>query len=471
MPTASPPAILPAAPPAPPLAAILAEALAALALPAEAAGRLAVTGEEDLPSCFPVTDLAVAAIGAAGLATAELLGLAGTPPRVAVDRHLASAWFSPLSSLRPEGWTLPDGFDPIAGDHRAADGWVRIHTHSPRHRAAALAVLGCADDRQAVADAVAGRPAVALETVILDAGGCAAAMRHGAEWRAMAPGQAVQAAPLIALERGEVLPPPPWSPDPARPLAGIRVLDLTRVLAGPVATRMLAGLGAEVLRIDPPDWEEPALVPDVTPGKRCARLDLRQPADRARFEALLAEADILVHGYRPAALARLGYDLAARRGRNPRLIDIALCAYGWTGPWAGRRGFDSLVQMATGIAAAGMAWRGAAKPVPLPVQALDHATGYLLAAAAIRGLLARQAEGVAMAARLSLARTAATLAAHAGPPPGPAFSGLNDADYAPGTERMAWGPARRLRPPLRIGDAALRWASPAAALGSSPAAW
>lgn len=153
-----------------------------------------------------------------------------------------------------------------------------------------------------------------------------------------------------------------WQPTASRPLAGIKVLDLTRVLAGPVATRFLAGLGARVLRIDPPDWDEPGVVPEVTLGKNCARLDLRQTADRARFEALLSDCDMIVHGYRPGALDRLGYGFDLRRALRPGLIDISLCAYGWSGPWAARRGFDSLVQMSCGIADRGRVWRQTDRP-------------------------------------------------------------------------------------------------------------
>jgi hypothetical protein len=134
------------------------------------------------------------------------------------------------------------------------------------------------------------------------------------------------------------------------------------VLADPVASRFLAAYGANVLRIDPPGWEEPGVVPEVTLGKRCARLDLRRAEDRATFEALLSEADILLHGYRPSALDRLGFDSGTRCGLSPGLIAVCLCAYGWSGPWAARRGFDSLVQMSTGIADAGMRWRNADKP-------------------------------------------------------------------------------------------------------------
>jgi crotonobetainyl-CoA:carnitine CoA-transferase CaiB-like acyl-CoA transferase len=375
-----------------------------------------------------------------------------------------------MSSLRPQGWELPAPWDPIAGDYRSADGWIRLHTNAPHHRAAALAALGCPGEREAVTTAVSRRAAGELETTILRAGGCAAVMQDVAEWRNHAQGRAVYAEPLIALEQAAA-PKSSWRPDPARPLAGIRVLDLTRVLAGPIATRFLAGLGAEVLRIDPPHWDEPALAPDVTPGKRCARLDLRRTADRQTFEALLAGADIFVHGYRPGALEGLGYGPAERRLANPGLIDVSLCAYGWTGPWTGRRGFDSLVQMSTGIAAAGMAWKGADKPVPLPVQALDHATGYLMAAAAIRGLVARLRDGRTITARLSLARTALTLTDGINRLPGPDFGGRRDEDYVPEIEQTTWGPALRLRSPVLIGNTPLQWDRPASELGSANASW
>jgi hypothetical protein len=453
-----------------PFATILVEALTALGLTSDVQSRMLVTGDENLPSCFPVTDLAVAAIGAAGLAVSELLSLDGRSPlRVTVDRHLASAWF--LRSLRPQGWTLPDPWDPIAGDYRAADGWIRLHTNAPRHRAAALTVLGCEGERDRVAAAVARHAADELEAAILRAGGCAAAMRSLTGWRDHEQGRSVRAEPLVALEQVSAAARQPWRPEPDRPLAGVKVLDLTRVLAGPVATRFLAGLGADVLRIDPPDWNEPALVPDVTLGKRCARLDLHRAGDRRRFEGLLAEADILVHGYRPGALERLGYGEAQRRRLNAGLIDVSLCAYGWTGPWAERRGFDSLVQMSSGIAAAGMCWKQVDRPVPLPVQALDHATGYLMAAAAVRGLIARAGDAAAVTARLSLARTATALTDSGGGFSEPAFTALSDEDYATEVEHTAWGPALRLRSPILIGDMPLRWDGPASELGSADAMW
>ncbi len=428
------------------------EILAAGRRPSSA--RLVVRGAGDLPSALPVTELAAATIGAAGVAAADLVGR----PDVVVDRRLASMWFG--MTIRPDGWTLPPAWDAIAGDYRTADGWIRLHTNAPVHRAAAVAVLGVPEDRARVAAAVAEREGEELESAVVAAGGCAAVMRTAQEWASSPPGRSVLGEPLIA-----------WSPggraaldlplDPARPLAGLRVLDLTRVLAGPVATRFLALLGADVLRIDPPWWDEPGVIPEVMLGKRSARLDLRADA----LTGLLARADVLVHGYRPGALDGLGLDEETRRRASPGLVDVSLDAYGWTGPWRGRRGFDSLVQMSTGIADAGMRHAGSDRPTPLPVQALDHGTGYLLAFAALQGVAHRLATGEGSVARLSLARTAALLS-------GPASEGTLEPeradDVAPQIEHTSWGPARRLVAPLSL---PLHTDRPARALGSDSPSW
>jgi len=466
----------------------------ALDLPASALDAVTVMGEGALPSYFAVTELAAASVGAAALAVRELMRMQGeAPARVTVDRRLASMWFG--WSLHPAGWELPPSWDAVAGDYATADGWIRLHTNAPHHRAAALAVLGCGEDRAAVARAVAGWRGLALEEAIVARGGCAAMMRSMAEWQAHPQGISVASEPLIAFMPGSADSPMrpvadrlateaagavaegrrtgvgrgAWAWTAQRPLAGLKVLDLTRVLAGPVATRFLAGYGADVLRIDPPGWNEPGVIPEVALGKRCARLDLTLPADRAIFEHLLATADVLVHGYRPDALERLGYGTAFRRRHNPGLIDVTLDAYGWTGPLAGRRGFDSLVQMSCGIAQHGMLMQGADKPVPLPAQALDHATGYLMAAAVVRALISRL-DGHTLHARLSLARTAKLLTdAPAGMPS--ELMPAAEPDFAAALEQTGWGPGRRYRPPVSIDGAPMAWKRPAASLGSSQACW
>jgi hypothetical protein len=425
-----------------------------------------------LPSTFAVSELAAASVAAAGLAMAEWIAAdRGGAPEVRVSQRLASMWFA--MSLRPSGWAPPPAWDPLAGDYRSRDGWIRLHTNAPAHRAAALRALGVtAGDvsRARLAPQVAPWDAAELEGAVVAAGGCAAQMRSASEWAAHPQGAAVRGEPLVAWDvlHAATNPLPPHGDAPHEaPLAGVRVLDLTRVLAGPVATRFLAGFGADVLRVDPPDWDEPALAPEVTLGKCCARLDLRQSADRATFEALLAQAHVLVHGLRPGALDALGFgtDHPARTG----LVDVSLDAYGFTGPWRGRRGFDSLVQMSAGIAEAGMHRYRSDLPKPLPVQALDQAAGYLLAAAVVQGLSRQRATGRASRARTSLARVAALLVdGPASADPETAIAETPD-DLPHAIEPTAWGPARRLRPPLEVAGHPMRWPLPAGPLGTSAA--
>ena len=151
-----------------------------------------------------------------------------------------------------------------------------------------------------------------------------------------------------------------------------------------MSTRFLAAYGAAALRIDPADWEEPSVVTEMTRGKRCAHLALNTSAGLEQFLVLVRTADVLVHGYRPGAMTGLGLGEDTQLECNPALINVSLCAYGWTGPWSQRCGFDSLVQMSSGIVHQGMLAFNSSKPYPLPVQALDHATGYLMAAAVLK---------------------------------------------------------------------------------------
>jgi CoA-transferase family III len=423
-------------------------------------------GTGGLPSWFDVTGLAVASIGAAACSIAALTGHAGA---VDVDRRLASMWFG--FSIRPQGWTMPAAWDPIAGDYQTKDGWIKLHTNAPAHRAAVVRVLSGASDRNSVQSAVADWQADDLEHAVVDAGGCAAALRSSAQWLSQPQGIGVSQEPLIAwdvvgscsCETGTV--------DPTRPLAGVRVLDLTRVLAGPVATRCLAAYGADVLRIDAPDWDEPGVVAEVTLGKRCSGLDLRTAEGRSCFLSLLGQADIFVHGLRNGALDGLGLGQAVRLLTNPQLIEVSLNAWGWTGPWANRRGFDSLVQMACGIAQSGMVLAKTNKPSPLPVQALDHATGWLMAAAAARALFEKQQLGVIRHARLSLARMAALLSTTLAQDLPAALAPESAADLSDTVENTAWGPSRRVRFPAHWEGCRPYWDHPAGLLRSSPAAW
>lgn len=418
-------------------------------------------------SAFAVSELAATSIGLASQALSDLLGQSAP---VSVNVRLASRWFQ--HSLIPLNRPPAALWDQFAGDYASADGWIRLHTNAAHHRAAMEHVLGQHADRAALADAVARWSAATLEQAVIDAGGCAAQMRSEAQWLQHPQGRAVQQEALIAQQATDAAPPPAWLLSPARPLLGVRVLDLTRIIAGPVATRFLASLGAQVLRIDPPDWHEPTLEEEITCGKRCARLDIKSRAGREQLRQLLQHSDVLVHGYRADALEKLGLDADTRRQLAPGLVDVSLNAWGWSGPWRNRRGFDSLVQMGCGIAEQGMRWSGNNKPTPLPVQALDHATGYLMAAAVLEGLRQRLTNGVGWQARLSLARTARLLQQF-GAAPQNAQNGIHAQhdDALSAVEINQWGIAARLRAAAYLPGTPMICATPGVKLGSCAASW
>jgi CoA-transferase family III len=407
--------------------------------------RLTVTGPPaTLASTFPVTDAGVAAVGASLLA-------ATTEEDVALDtRELAIA-------LRSERYLLRDGrspgspFDPLSAFHRTADGWLRLHANYAWHRAAALQVLGCSE--QEAPAAIAGWKAVELETAVHEAGGVAAAVRTEAQWH-----EAAGPPPPLVERRmvGEAA---------ARPVRRPRVLDLTRVIAGPVATRTLAAHGADVLRLDAPDRPEiPLQYWEMLPGKRSALLDLA--ARRDTLEELLAGADVVVTGYRPGALDRFGLSPEALADRHPGLVIVTLSAWGHLGPWGGRRGFDSLVQAACGIAVV----EGSAEaPGALPAQALDHATGYLGAAGALLGLARQQRVGGTHHVRLSLIGTAAWLQSAPRNQPGE----VADADPTPYLTQMDApdGLLTLATPPGTVGGRPLTWPDPAPDFGTAEPRW
>lgn len=431
-----------------------------------------------LPARLPVTDLAVACVAAAGLAALELARVrgAGSDESLTVDSRPVAVSFTSERHLRVDGRGF-SGFAPLSRYWPTADGWVRTHANYPHHRRRLLAALDLdparPDDEAlvaAVGERVSARPAVEVEERVTAAGGLAVAARTPEEWDAHPQAVAVAAEPLVRLRADAAAAARPASPaPPGLPAAGVRVLDLTRVIAGPVATRFLALLGADVLRVDSPGL--PELEPqhlDTDAGKRSTLLDLGRDADRARFAALLADADVVVTGYRPGALDRWGLSPEALRRHRPDLVVARLSAWGGTGPWAGRRGFDSLVQAATGIAE--IERRPDGTPGVLPAQALDHGTGYLIAAAVLRALARRAQEGGAWTAELSLARTARWLRQELPAGPVPAAAPPDPEPWC--AERDA--PAGRLRyalPPVTLPGGPRTWASPPTRWGGDTAAW
>ncbi|HEY2477156.1 MAG TPA: CoA transferase [Solirubrobacterales bacterium] len=417
----------------------LGTALRAVGMPAELGSRLELGGERGSSAPrLEVEEFGGACVGAALLAAGRLHeARTGEWLAPSLDRgHLRAALVSERL-FRAGGEPAGAGFAPQSRFWPAADGWVRTHANYPWHHAALLKALGVADD-EALGGAIASRAALEVEDAVFAAGGIAAAVRTAAEWSSDPQGAAVAAEPLVdrvrtgdadprvRSPRGAGFPRAGAAPSPRgwfsshteenqprkqagsvpAPAAGVRVLDLTRVIAGPVCSRYLGALGADVLRLDPPDLPdlEPGAAADSLLGKRSASLDLRSEAAARRLDALLDDADVVLLGYRPGALARFGLAPDRLAARHPGLVVMELAAWGHSGPCHARRGFDSIVQAASGIAIVERGPDG--RPGALPCQLLDHGTGYLAAAAVLVALADQWETGGSHLRRLSLARTA-----------------------------------------------------------------
>ncbi|MDF9875872.1 CoA transferase [Cellulosimicrobium cellulans] len=429
-----------------------------------------------LAATLPVLDLAVASVVAVRDAAARAGRFdAGPPP----DPERVAAAFASDRLLRVDGAPV-DGFAPLSGFFPTADGWVRTHANYPHHRARLLALLDLPDavstpTRDDVAAALAVRSAQDVEDRAADIGAIAVRVRTEDAWLASAPGRATASDPPVRRsERDDAAPPRPLARGP-RPLAGLRVLDLTRVIAGPVATRTLALLGADVLRVDPPRLPEIEVQHlDTGQGKQSTLLDLATHDGLARAQELLDRADVLVTGYRPGAVEAFGLRLP------PGTVHARVTAWGDDGPWAGRRGFDSIVQAVSGIALVEGTRDGAAPgdaiPGALPAQALDHATGYLVAAAVVDALAGRAADGRGREIDGALARTGHALLAAPGRDP------AHDAPRTPGPRCVVEHPAlvdgrevvaTTTRPALdRLGDARVDdYPTPARPWGADEPRW
>lgn len=379
--------------------------------------------------------LAVEAVTRALEAAAAIRGGAAVEVDVA---HVAAAVRSERL-LRMDGAPIP-GFAPLSRFWPAADGWVRTHANYPWHQNALLTALGAGVDD--VGAAVAALPTAEVEERVFAAGGLAVTLRSVDEWRALAgdPGPLIKVSTIAGA-----------APRPGRRL---RVLDLTRVIAGPVGTRLLGVLGADVLRLDPPGRPELELHQwDGLLGKRSAILDL---ADERR-EVLLEDTDIVVTGYRPGALDRFGLSPDALAERHPGVVVVTLSAWGDTPGFAGRRGFDSLVQAATGIAST------YGEPGVLPCQLLDHVAGYLIAAAALEGVAAQRRSGGTHIARVALTAIAAELLRR---------PLVNDLDLDPTPYLVALSPHLTVvAPPGRLDQQPLRWPGPPTRYGADQPLW
>jgi crotonobetainyl-CoA:carnitine CoA-transferase CaiB-like acyl-CoA transferase len=435
-----------------------------------------LTGEEpQLPSSFRLGAAAQASIAAAGLAAAQVWKLrSGHSQGVAVDMRHAVVECRSERYLRVDDKPPPPAWDAIAGVYKTGDQrFVRLHTNFPQHRDAVCRVLNCKPERDDVQAALMQWNGEAFETAAY-AGGCVVAlMRSHDEWSDLPHAKALGALPPISIEKIGEAAPKPW-PAGDRPLAGVRVLDLSRVIAGPVAGRTLAAHGADVLLISGPDLPAiPWLIIDTGRGKLTSFAELKSEQGRGVLRDLLAEADIFSQGYRPHALASLGFSAEDAARISPGIVYVSLSAYGHDGPWAERRGFDSLVQTATGFNHAEGQAAGVEGPKELPAQMLDHAAGYLMAFGAMMAKARQSREGGSWHVRVSLAQTGRWLWDLGRIADGFKTEDLKQEAASPFVEEVpsGFGPLRSVKHSAVLSKTPAFWARPAMPLGSHPPKW
>jgi crotonobetainyl-CoA:carnitine CoA-transferase CaiB-like acyl-CoA transferase len=441
-----------------------------------------ITGPLDpvLPTPFRITETAAATLAAVGLAASDLWHLrTGRAQQVALETRRATASLRSGHYLTINGGYVSPAPDPVMGNYPAKNGrWSYLHCNFPNHRAAALKVLGVPEDREAVRKAVAGWDALELEEAIIAAGGAGGMVRTMAEWAVHPQGQAVATLPLMEIVRiGDA--PTEALPAGGRPLSGIRVVDVTRVIAGPTCGRTLAEHGADVMKISAehlPSLGRQEL--DTGHGKLSAHLDLRDEAQKDILRGLIRDADIFSQGYRPGTLSARGFSPEVLAALRPGIVVVSLSAFSHAGPWASRRGFDTVIQTVSGMTdRQGQLFPGK-EPGPqfYPLSAIDFLTGYLMAFGAMVALRRRAQDGGSWLVRISLAQVGRWLLSYGEVPE----SDLRDVAKDFTTEELQrWsmtshtpgGVLQHLGPVLQMSETPTRWARPTVPLGYHPPVW
>jgi len=443
---------------------------------------LTITGGTDpiLPTSFRVGDTATAALSAVGLAVSDLWETrTGRRQQVSVDARRATASLRSGKYMQMDDAGISTERNTVMGTYPTKDGrWSYIHCNFPNHRAAALSVLGVAEDRDAVTKAVAQWNAQDLEEAIIEAKGAGGMVRTMEEWAKHPQAAAIAALPLMEIIKiggapSEAL------PAGTRPLSGVRVLDLTRVLAGPTCARTLAEHGADVMKITAGHLPNIGYQEyDTGHGKLNAQLDLRDDNQRETLRGLVRQTDVFSQGYRPGTLGGRGLSPEELAELRPGIVYISLCAFGHEGPWASRRGFDTVVQTVSGITSRqGDLFPGAAPgPQFYPVSAIDYLTGYLMAFGGMVALNKRVHEGGSWLVRISLAQVGRWLVSQ-GEIPESQLKNI-PAEFTP-EEITAWstvsdtptGKLGHLGPVIGLSETPPRWARPSVPLGYHDPVW
>jgi crotonobetainyl-CoA:carnitine CoA-transferase CaiB-like acyl-CoA transferase len=449
---------------------------------ADRADGVTFTGGTDpiLPTPFRIGVAGAATLAATGLAAADLWELrTGRRQAISVDVRQATASLRSGHYMKLGDGDVSSERNPIMGVYPTKDGrWSYIHANFPNHRAAAVKVLGCEETRESVTRAVANWNALDLEEAIIAAKGAGGMARSRAEWADHPQAAAIAALPLMEVVRIGDSEPEPLPPG-RRPLSGIRVVDMTRVLAGPTYARTLAEHGADVLKISAehlPNLGYQEL--DTGHGKLSTNLDLRERRNVDTLRGLVRESEVFSQGYRPGTLDARGLSPEELATIRPGLIYVSLCAFGHTGPWASRRGFDTVVQTVSGITARQAEVVPGKTPGPqfYPVSAIDYCTGYLMATGAMIALKRRAQEGGSWLVRISLAQVGKWIV-DLGEVPADALRGVAAEFSVEELDRWSMvtetpsGRLRHLKPVVQMSETTPYWARPTVPLGYHQPVW
>ena len=449
--------------------------LAAGGIATEKTAAVAISGDDPiLPTGFRIGAAMAASIAAVGVAANDIWQQrGGANQRIELDMLAVTAALRSEHYYTCNGEPAPGVWHDVSGFYPTLDNrWVQLHCNHPNLREGMVALLDTDENPKAVAAAVAGWNALDLEAAVIEANLCAAAIRTPQEWHAHPHAKVVAELPLLEVVKfGDSDPEPLTAAD--RPLAGVRALDLTHVIAGPVCGRTLAEHGAQILRLSAQhryNYESFAI--DTGLGKLSAWLDFREESEHQRLLSLVSESDVVVQGFRPGALAK--FDLTPERlmAKRPGIVYVTLSAFGHRGPWSMRRGFDSLLQSTTGIAHEG---GDGSTPKHLPAQALDYVAGYLAAFGAIVALSRRTIEGGSYLVRVSLAQAGRWIQSLGRSDPIAArsvgVSTREDLAHLMTDSETPFGRVRHVAPALRMSETPPHWERPAAPYGTHPAAW
>lgn len=380
--------------------------LSQLNIPSSNVNNISITGKDSiLPSPFLIGEAGAAAMAAIGYLSSELWYLQhGRRQNINISVRDAAIAQKSHQYVRIIDGPEQELWDPISGLYQTKDNrWIQFHCNFPHHKSGVLELLGCDATKEDVIKATRNFDAEYLETTLSEKGMCAGIVRTAEEWALHPQSHAVSKLPLIEIIKISNAPAKTLSGG-NRPLSGIKVLDLTRVIAGPVCGRTLAEHGADVTLVTSPNLSNiPPLVIDTGHGKKSIYLDLELDEERSKLKQLIRDVDIFSQSYRPGGLDAKGFSPMDLVAMNPNIIYVTFSTYSHMGPWAERHGYDSLVQSVSGIA--NEQGKGI-KPEHLPAQSLDYLTGYFGCLGAMEALRRRSMDGGAYEVRVSLAKTA-----------------------------------------------------------------